>query len=139
MASTALKKINARVKFLAKKHPGKKRVTLQRQAGKEYREGKLGGHKKKVVHKKKAVHKKRRVGSTARKTTNVGADKVDRKRVSVNIGGITKAQAKSVIRDTTREQLAWALLQRDTAKTKTARRKISKKVISLRTELRNFS
>lgn len=54
--NAALKKINARVKQLQKKHPGSKRVTLQKQAGKEYRAGKL-----KAVRKKSAPRKKRRV------------------------------------------------------------------------------
>lgn len=52
---TALKKIQARVKVLRKKHPGKKFKTLQKQAGKEYREGKL---------KKKHSRKHKKVGST---------------------------------------------------------------------------
>lgn len=55
--ATALKKINARVKVLAKKHPGKKRTTLQKQAGKEYREGKL---KKRAPAKRKATHKRKK-------------------------------------------------------------------------------
>ncbi len=46
--SAALKKINARVKQLQKKHPKSKRVTLQKQAGKEYRAGKLKPHRKKA-------------------------------------------------------------------------------------------
>lgn len=50
---TALKKINARVKYLQTRHPGKKRVTLQKQAGKEYKAGKLGGVKKNPSTRKK--------------------------------------------------------------------------------------
>lgn len=54
---TALKKINARVTQLQKKHPNTKRKTLQKQAGKEYTAGKL---KKKRVAKVGAVKVKRR-------------------------------------------------------------------------------
>ena len=39
--SSILKKINARVKQLKKKHPGAKRSTLQKQAGREFKAGKL--------------------------------------------------------------------------------------------------
>ena len=86
---TALKKINARVKYLQTRHPGKKRVTLQKQAGKEYKAGKLGGVKKKSVHKKKTIHRKKKsVGSPRRGTTNVGTDRLDRKRVNITVGNV---------------------------------------------------
>lgn len=62
--NTALKKINARVKVLQKKHPNSKRKTLQKQAGAEWRAGKLkhgvGSVRKKHAVKKKTVAKKRR-------------------------------------------------------------------------------
>lgn len=62
--SNALKKINARVKVLQKKHPKSKRSTLQKQAGREWRAGKLkkgvGAVRKQHHVKKKAVAKKRR-------------------------------------------------------------------------------
>ena len=63
VGSTALKKINARVKVLQKKHPKSKRVTLQKQAGKEYKAGKLKAHKKrgpKKVARKKAVTRRKK-------------------------------------------------------------------------------
>lgn len=56
--ATALKKINARVKVLKKKHPNSKRSTLQKQAGAEYRAGKLKVRRKPA---KKKVARKRRV------------------------------------------------------------------------------
>lgn len=56
----ALKKINERAKALKKKHPGKKYKTLQKQAGSEYRAGKLTGTKKKLS-KSRVVTKKRKV------------------------------------------------------------------------------
>jgi len=54
----ALKKINARAKALKKKHPGKKYKTLQKQAGAEYRAGKLKTHKKRKPAAKKVARKK---------------------------------------------------------------------------------
>jgi hypothetical protein len=57
--NAALKKIQARVKKLRKKHPGAKFRTLQKQAGAEYRAGKLKTKRKHTIHKKKSVHRKR--------------------------------------------------------------------------------
>lgn len=74
MATTALKKIAARVKVLKKKHPNAKHSTLQKQAGREYRNGKLKTtRKKKTVRKavarkpakKKAVKRRRRVSAVS--------------------------------------------------------------------------
>jgi hypothetical protein len=58
--------------------------------------------------------------------------------VNITVGSISTAHAKSIVKANTKEQLAWALLQRDTAKTKTAKRKISKKIVHLRTQLRGY-
>jgi hypothetical protein len=62
--SNALKAINKRVKALAKKHPKSKRSTLQKQAGREWKAGKLKARRKKVAV-KKVVRKKR---ATAKRT-----------------------------------------------------------------------
>jgi hypothetical protein len=137
-AGTALRKINAEVKRLKKKHPNSKHSTLQKQAGKAYRAGKLGrvGGKKKV-HKKKVHHKKshhKKVGSTK----SVGTDRYDNKRTHITIAGITTAQAKSVIRAKTKDRLATALLQRDMATTKPKKRKISKRISTLRSQLNKY-
>jgi hypothetical protein len=68
----ALKKINARAKALKKKHPGKKYRTLQKQAGAEYKAGKLKTKRKKV-----GTTKKRKVGAkkigAPRKRKRIGA------------------------------------------------------------------
>lgn len=69
-AGSALKKINARVKQLAKRYPKKKRVSLQKQAGKEYRAGKLRAKrpaKRKSVKRKPVKRKSAPVRKTARK------------------------------------------------------------------------
>jgi hypothetical protein len=125
---TALKKINARVKQLAKKHPGKKRVVLQRQAGAEYRAGKLGGsvgikRKRKPVHKKKSVHRKRtvRTGQTV-KVRHVLAG--------------TVSHHLSAARHKLKEQIGWGEAQKFAATTKMAKRKIGKHIARLKHQYR---
>lgn len=80
--ASALKKINARVKKLAKKYPGKKRTTLQKQAGAEYRAGKLKAKRprKKVKAKKVSHRKKRRVARVAKVGTHRAPVKRTRRR-----------------------------------------------------------
>ena len=85
--STALAKINARVKQLQKKHPNTQRKTLQKQAGKEYKAGKLGGVRKKSARKKSA----RRVGAVKKKSAprvSSHNDGIDSKRTTINIGSV---------------------------------------------------
>lgn len=68
--NTALVKINARVKELQKKHPNSKRKTLQKQAGKEWRDGKLKKRKparRKHTVERKAVRRKSVVRKVVRK------------------------------------------------------------------------
>jgi len=126
--STALAKINARVKQLAKKHPGKKRVTLQRQAGAEYRAGKLGGSvgakRKRTVHKKKPAKRRTktiRTGQTV-KVRHVLAGTVSHH--------LTAARHKL------KEQIGWGEAQKFAATTKMAKRKISKHINRLKTQYR---
>jgi hypothetical protein len=61
--NAALKKIQARVKKLRKKHPGAKFRTLQKQAGAEYRAGKLKTKRKRSVG---AVKKRKKVRARGR-------------------------------------------------------------------------
>lgn len=84
--SNALAKINARVKQLQKKHPKSKRTSLQKQAGREYRAGKLGGVKKSSVKKKVA----RRVGVVKKKAAKVSShnDGIDSKTTTIHIGSV---------------------------------------------------
>ena len=84
--SNALAKINARVKQLQKKHPKTQRKTLQKQAGREYKAGKLGGVKKKTA-KKKTV---RRVGAVRKKSPRVSShnDGIDSKTTTIHIGSV---------------------------------------------------
>lgn len=77
-AGSALKKIAARAKALKKKHPGKKYKTLQKQAGAEYRAGKLKAKRKpakrKPARKKTAKRKthRRKVGKPATVVYSLG-------------------------------------------------------------------
>jgi hypothetical protein len=57
-----LKKITTRAKALKKKHPGKKWTTLVKQAGKEFRSGKLGKVRKKRHTRKVHAVKRGKVG-----------------------------------------------------------------------------
>jgi hypothetical protein len=127
MASTALSKINARVKQLAKKHPGKKRVTLQKQAGAEYRAGKLGGakkrHAKKVHHKRIAApRKRRRVGSTNKSHR----DGIDRKKVDITIGSVSSHL--SAAKKKLKTEIGMKMAERLTAKTKKQKNKLAKQI-----------
>lgn len=69
--STALKAINKRVKVLQKKHPKSKRTSLQKQAGREWKAGKLKAKRKTAAPKKRRVVRKK-----------VARKKVARKKVS---------------------------------------------------------
>jgi hypothetical protein len=135
--SNVLKRITSRAKKIRAYSGGSWKAAVKK-AGAEYR----ADHKKKPAAKKS---RSRRVGkrpATKRKFksigSSVGKDRVDRKRVNITVGSITTADAKRVVVANTKEQLAWALLQRDTAKNKTARKKINKKVVELRRSLHSY-
>lgn len=97
--ANALKKINARVKVLAKKHPNAKRTTLQKQAGREYKAGKLKAKRKpaaKKVARKKVVKRRRvaSVGAVVRRVAAVRKRKAPRKRASVKKKTVTRKRAR---------------------------------------------
>lgn len=140
--STALAKINAEVKRLKKKHPGKKHVTLQKEAGRAYRAGKLGGVKKKkkvgTTHrKKKSAHRthkaRRRVGTLRGKSHQDG---VDRKRVDITIGSI--ASHKAAIKKKLIHEIGMGEGRKITAKKVSAKRKIQKSINAKKAELRRY-
>lgn len=126
--SSALKKIQARVKQLRKKHPNAKFRSLQKQAGSEYRSGKLGGVKKKkrTVAKKKSAPRKRitrrRVGSTNKSSR----DAVDRKKVDITIGSSTTAVSK--LKKKLAEEIGWKEAAKLTAQTAKSKRNIEKQI-----------
>lgn len=131
---SALMKINRRAKQIVAYSGGSYRVA-HKKASAEYRADHKPKARKKTIGKvKKKVHRKK-IGAARRE---VGRDRADNKRVNVTIGNVSAAQAKSIIRSSTKERLKDALYSRDIAKTKTARRNASKKVSSLRQQLRNY-
>jgi len=100
-AGTALRKINARVKQLAKRFPKKKRVSLQKQAGAEYRAGKLKPKRKPSPVKRKV----RRKTVAAKKRTpakrRAAPKRAARRRVSglkagagVKVTGVTRRRKR---------------------------------------------
>lgn len=85
--ANALKKIVARVKVLRKKHPNAKYKTLQKQAGREFKAGKLKARRKpaaKKVTRKRTVKRKRisSVGAVASRVAAVRKRKAPRKRAA---------------------------------------------------------
>jgi hypothetical protein len=73
--ANALKAINKRVKQLQKKHPKSKRTTLQKQAGREWKAGKLkarkkvvGAVKRKPAKRKRAAAPRKRAAAPRKKT-----------------------------------------------------------------------
>jgi hypothetical protein len=134
-AGTALKIINKRVKHLARLHPGAKRITLQKQAGREYKAGKLGRVRHKtVVHKKKKVHHKS-VGATRHE---VGKDRTDSKRVNITVGNITRSQHMNAIRKGYQETIAAWLVKEMNADTVRKKTKIRRYVNKLKAQLRKL-
>lgn len=136
---SALAKINAEVKRLKKKHPGAKHVTLQKQAGKAYRDGKLGGvRKKKKVGSsgKKKVHRHkahRRVGALRGKSHQDG---IDRKKVDITIGSV--ASHKSAIKKKLIHEIGVAEGQKLTASSARVKRKIQKRITAKKAEFRKY-
>jgi len=138
--SNALSVINKRVEQLAKKHPGSKRTTLQKQAGREYRAGKLGRirkpAKKKSHTRKKAARPKRRVGAVNTKSrTHTDANKFK----SVNIGIGSVAGHLSAARRLQVHKLGILEAKKFTAKTAKAKRHLTKQIVKAKATIRKIS
>jgi hypothetical protein len=142
--SSALQKINARVKVLKKKHPNSKHTTLQKQAGKEYKAGKLGGVKHSHKRKKKVgahTHRKkksvgthhRRVGTLRGKSHQDG---VDRKKVDITIGSVSSH--KAAIKKKLIHEIGVEEGRKLTAKSARVRKKIQKRITEKKAEFRKF-
>jgi hypothetical protein len=123
MATTALDKCRRRAKQIQGK-TGKSYQQALKQAGREYREGKVSGTKKKrkspkrvgSAPKYKVYHEVRKVG----KLTYKGGE--------FKIGALTIPQARQEVR----QKLAWELLAKDSAKNVKARKEAAKKVKALK-------
>lgn len=130
MATNALRTINRIAKTLKKEHPAMKHSSAIKQASAIYRRDHGGARTK------KKPAKKHRVGA-ARSKPSVGTDRVDNKKVSVTIGGMTVAKARKYLKDEAEEKLGWALLHRDRSKTATDRKYYEKKVTEFRKKLKH--
>jgi len=125
--STRLKALNKRAKQLVAANPRMTYKAAQKKAGAEMRAG------KKVPKRKVAAVKKRVSGKTTVK--RVAAPK----KAVASVTGITAAQAKRIIVSKQKEQLASALMQREMATTKTAKKKAQKLVVARKAALRKMN
>lgn len=124
----ALQWINKRVKELQKKSPGRSRKALQKQAGREYREGKKSTGKKSVAKRKPTVRKR-----TARKKVSTATYVAPSELSSMSLASL-QAAAKRKLND----QLDKAVVRRYHATRKTDKRKISKSINQIKANIRKF-
>ena len=98
--ANALRAINKRVNQLQKQHPNKKRKTLQKQAGREWKAGTMPKARKKAAKKKatvsgkrkyKVTHRVKKVGAVKRKKRTV---RRKAKRATVRVIRRTKTKTK---------------------------------------------
>lgn len=110
--SNALKKVNAYVKVLKKRHPGAKHSTLQKQAGKAYREGTIPKARKKPAKRKtrrkaarkvskvgahyKVYHEVKKVGKRRKRATHRKRAKTTRKKARVRVVHKTVTRTRRV-------------------------------------------
>jgi hypothetical protein len=140
--ANALKKITTRAKQLQKKHPNSKWVSLVKKAGAEYRAGKLGaavGARKKKTARKKVTHKRRKISGVTKRARLIKTAKKShaiegRALEQLASLGAVKSQAKKIIGS----KLAGALMRREMAGTKTAKRKAAKVVGALKRDYKKF-
>lgn len=152
--SNTLKKITARAKQLRSKHPGKKWTTYVKEAGKEYRAGKIGVVQSGVVIGR--VKKRRKKTTVRRKRRKVGAYKfIERNetksspvkktyRVTRSKNGrITKVQSiagmKSNIVSDLRERLGVLLLKRELNTKAATHHKLTKQIAKTRADIKRYS
>lgn len=119
MAASVLKKITTRAKQIRKKHPGKKWSLAVKEAGREYRNGKISG--------------------TAKKRTKAAPRKKSSGGKRVGSVGPTLGQEEASLRRKLKEQLGWMLVTIEQAKTKTEKNKLRKKAVEIRRKLRALS
>lgn len=137
--STTLKKITARAKHIRHLHGGTWKAAVKK-AGAEYRAGKIHGVKKKKP--KKAARKKavRRV-----KLLHAAEGKAIQRLRGVRstfqaaaIGGLTTAQHIAHAKEKIAQEIGRAEMAKFRAKTKTAKRKITKRISALKMRFRKL-
>lgn len=124
--NSALKKINAEVKRIKKKHPGRSHKAAQKEAGRLYRAGKLGKCRKKTgIRKLKRKGHPRRMGGVK----TISKSHVDRNRfknVDIQIGSAVRhiSAAKKILAT----DIGKLEYRKFAANTKTAKKKIAKRI-----------
>jgi hypothetical protein len=127
--SAILKKITTRAKSIRRAHPAMKWTAAIKQASREIKG--MGSAKK--TARKKTVTKKR--APKRSKTTTSFTRKVTR-----SVGGIGKGLSyhKAAIRKELKDKIATGMLKAYMTKRKPAKRKINKRVLKLKSELRKL-
>lgn len=121
----ALSKITTRAKLIRKKSPGKKWSACIKQAGADYRAGRLGATL--LVEK-----------GESRRTKPKRVVQIKRTKTGTFKGMQTIGGAKSTLREHYREQLQKALFRRDQATTKRDKKAFGKKVTEARKQFNKF-
>lgn len=138
----ALKKITDRAKKIRRASPNMKWSSAIKQAGRDYRAGKLGAIKiletgeKKSAKPKKIYAANRKANGTYRKFTRIAGVKKRSPKVTVRKESISIGEAKSVIKNSLNDKYKWYQLNLLHCKTKTAKRKIQRKINELKSEMR---
>lgn len=146
-----LKKITTRAKQLKKTHPGAAWKNLVKQAGREYRAGKLGSaavsatKKKKVWQTGSSLKKndsQRKAKPPGRRRSASGQTYIERRKNRSDkpgmLTGITTATLTSALRSRLKDQLGRNLVARETATSRGAFVRANKAVKDTRAKLRRL-
>lgn len=125
--ANALAKIRTRAKAILKKHPNKKYQTALKEAGRDYRNGKIAGVKKKGA-------KKKRVGSAPKKKATPKRPSTSR-RIG-NIGGESLAQSQASTLRLLKDKLGWYRAAQITAKTKPEKKRLGVKIREVESKIK---
>lgn len=121
-----LKKITARAKQLRKKHPNAKWTSLIKQAGKEYRTGKIGAVRKRKAYQTGSSGKRRdamfKAKAPGKRRSSSGRTYTERRKnrsdLPGKLTGITAAQLQGELKRRLKDQLGKQLVKRETATTR---------------------
>jgi hypothetical protein len=131
MAHSYFKAQAARARKIRKSHPSMKWTSAVKEAARQLK-GKSVGTKRKTRRKVSGVKKVKRA-TAVRKVKRLHAAEGKAMR---SLGSI--ATTKRHLKNQIEEKLAWGMLQQHTAKTKRMKRKIGKKLLNYKRELRSL-
>jgi hypothetical protein len=138
MAVNPLKKITTRAKHIRRIHGGTWKAAVKK-AGAEYRSGKIHGTKKRTPKKTpKKTARRKRIGGTLSASGSSGIQGVRSTFAAAAIGGLTTAQHIAHAKKKIVNDIAAAEARKFQAKTKTAKRKISKKIAEAKARFRKL-